>query len=205
MNAAANAVPKKIPFLKKITPKTICDNVLGIDLADRKWVETSLTSPLALYDLFGIITKTKTGHTDKGDWTAFVGQFKACDPTTGEIIAESGKAHINVLEDLVYSTLVQVQETDPKAQIHIAIRLGIKPALKGKPSQTGYEYWAERLTQTQAADDPIARLRGEVYQARLAAPAAGASSEPAPASSGASEPAPVVQNGKGGKGHHAAK
>lgn len=204
MNAAANAMPKKIPFLKKITPKTMCDDVLGIDLADRKWVETSLTSQLALYDLFGTITKTKVGHTDKGDWTAFIGRFNACDPTTGEVIAESGKAHINVLEDLVYSTLVQAQEADPKAQVHIAIRIGIKPAPKGKPSQTGYEYWAERLTQTQAADDPIARLRGEVYQARLAGPAGGTSSEGATSGAPTADSAPV-QNGKGGKGHHAAK
>lgn len=207
MNAAAKS-PAKVPFLKKITPKTMCDDVLGIELADRKWVETSLTSPLALYDLLGVISKPKVGHTDKGDWTAFIGRFHACDPETGEIRAESGKAHIPVLEDLIYSTLIQAQEVDSKAQIHIAIRIGIKPAAKGKPSQTGYEYWAERLTKTDTADDPIARLRTEVYQARLAGPAAGngpaagTSSEPAP---GATEPAPAVQNGKGGKGHHASK
>lgn len=198
MNAAAKSLAK-VPFLKKITPKTMCDDVLGIELADRKWVETSLTSPLALYDLLGVISKSKTGHTDKGDWTAFVGRFHACDPNTGEVTAESGKAHIPVLEDLVYSTLVQAQEADPKAQIHIAIRIGIKPAAKGKPSQTGYEYWAERLSKTETADDPIARLRAEVYQPRLAAPAGASSDAPA------GESAPPAQNGKGAKGHHTAK
>lgn len=205
MNAAAKSVAK-VPFLKKITPKTMCDDVLGIELADRKWVETSLTSPLALYDLLGVVSKSKTGHTDKGDWTAFVGRFHACNPSTGEVVAESGKAHIPVLEDLIYSTLVQAQEADPKAQIHVAIRIGIKPAAKGKPSQTGYEYWAERLTKTEAADDPIARLRAEVYQPRLAAPGASVEgSAPAAASEPAGNGTKGAHPAQGGKGHHAGK
>ena len=201
MNAVAS--PQKVPFLKKITPKTMCDDVLGIDLADRKWVESSLTDARPLYDLFGIISKTKTGHTDKGDWTAFVGQFKACDPSTGEVIAESGKAHINVLEDLVYSHLVQAQEVDPKAQVHIAIRIGIKPAPKGKPSQTGYEYWAERLSKTESVDDPIARLRAEVYQPRLGpadgTPKSVSATDPAPAASSESAAATGGRKDRHGK------
>lgn len=185
MNAAVEGdVIARPKFLKKITPKTITDEI-GVKMADREWVATQLKAPLALYDLFGVISNTKTGHTDKGDWVAFVGRFKAVAPNGQEF--DSGKAHIPVLEDVIYSTLAEAQEGGQKATIRVAVRIGIKPAPKDKPSATGYEYWAERLVDLKGDDDPIAMLRAEAGQRALAAP----KPDPAPAAA----PAPEAHKG----------
>ena len=163
VTSGGKARPK---FLKKITPKTVTDEV-GPDIKDREWIAVHLKGPLPLYDLYGLINRTKSGHTDKGDWLAFLGQFKAVAPSGQEF--ESGKAHIPVLEDVIYSALAQAQAENEKAAVEVAIRVGIKPAPKDKPSATGYEYFVERLIETRAENDPITRL---MLEAKGAGPAA---------------------------------
>jgi hypothetical protein len=192
MNASASAAAagNRPKFLKKITPKTITDET-GVKITDREWVALNLKAPLPLYDLFGVINRTKTGHTDKGDWLAFVGRFQAVSPD-GEVF-DSGKAHIPVLEDVIYSALTEAQESNPKAAVHIAVRIGIKPAPKDKPSATGYEYWAERLVDAQSEDDPIARLRAEAARPMLAGSAAASTT---------SEAGKTSEGGNGKKAHH---
>lgn len=166
MNAPTGAAPRG-KFLKKITPKTITDEI-GVNLGDRKWVETELKGPMPLYDLFGIVVRTKTGHTDKGDWLAFVGQFKAITADGHEF--DSGRAHIPVLEDMIYSALTSAKEDGGEgAKVEVALRIGIRPAPKGKPSATGYEYDVQRLVETRSEDDPIRRLMKEASVTTLPA------------------------------------
>jgi hypothetical protein len=194
MNTAADsAAPStrraRPKFLKKITPKTVTDEV-GINLGDREWVILNVKAPVVLYDLYGTINRIKTGHTDKGDWTAFVGRFQAVTPDGREF--DSGKTHIPVLEDLLYSALTSAQETDPKAAIEIALRVSVKPAPKEKPSATGYEYDVQRLIEARNESDPIARLRAEANSNLLPGPAdSTSSSSPAPANGGVSAGAPA--------------
>lgn len=176
MNAAASGTQApsssavKSTFLKKITPSTItkaCD----IDLL-------GLPRPVpaqALYDLFGIVNGSKRGQTALGSWLAFTGRFKAVVPT-GEVFI-SGKTHIPVLEDMIYSVLIEAQQLDEKASVEIALRIGIKPAQKGKPSATGYEYDVQRLVERESESDPIARLQAEASRAMAALPAPAAEKE----------------------------
>jgi hypothetical protein len=189
MNAAADSAPgtarrARPKFLKKITPKTVTDEV-GINLGDREWVILNVKAPMVLYDLYGTINRIKTGHTDKGDWTAFVGRFQAVTPDGREF--DSGKTHIPILEDILYSALTAAQETDPKAAIEIAIRVSVKPAPKEKPSATGYEYDVQRLIDARNEADPIARLRAEASANLLTGPTASAlASDTSTAANGAS-------------------
>jgi len=199
MNAVADSAPStarraRPKFLKKITPKTVTDEV-GINLGDREWVILNVKAPLVLYDLYGTINRIKTGHTDKGDWTAFVGRFQAVTPDGREF--DSGKTHIPVLEDILYSALTAAQETDPKAAIEIAIRVSVKPAPKEKPSATGYEYDVQRLIDARNEADPIARLRAEANANLLTGPslAGGTSaSDTSTASNGASAAASTMSS-----------
>lgn len=125
-------------MLRKITPSTVTTEV-GINLMQLQ----RPVQPQALYDLFGVVARTKQGQTDKGPWLAFLGEFEAVTPD-GEIF-QSGKTHIPVLEDLLYASLMQAQEKDPKATLQIAIRVGIKTAPANKPSATGYEFEVQNL------------------------------------------------------------
>lgn len=175
MNATASAPRARARFLKKITPKTITDEV-GPQIGDREWVALNLKTAYPLYDLYGVISRTKSGHTDKGDWLAFLGQFKAVTPDGQQF--DSGKAHIPVLEDVIYSALSQAQDANEKASVEVALRIGIKPAPKEKPSATGYEYYAERLVDARPENDPISRL---MHEAKAGFPALEAPASQVPA------------------------
>lgn len=172
MNAPASA----IPFLKKITPKTVTEAV-GIDLL-------SLPRPVqgrVLYDLFGTISGYKQKADDKsekGMWTQFLGRFQAVTPD-GEVF-DSGKTHIPVLEDIILATFMSAKESNPRTSMEVALRISIKPAPVGKPSMTGYEYDVQRLiAQSPSESDPIARLRAEAAKQQAALPGPSAYAAPA--------------------------
>jgi hypothetical protein len=186
MNTVAKTAA--IPFLKKITPKTVTEAI-------GKIVLTEMNRPVkaqVLYDLFGIVNGVKQKADDKsekGVWTQFKGQFRAVytDPETGEVFQfESGATHIPMLEDVIHSTLLSAKEQDQRAQLEIAVRVAITPAKPGKPSMTGYEYDVQRLLpQRDDVKDPIAQLIAESAKAnppRLAAPASPQPPPPTPES-----------------------
>lgn len=162
---------KAAKLLRKITPSTVTSE-LGVNLL-------ALQRPVpaqVLYDLFGVVARTKQGQTDKGPWLAFLGEFEAVTPD-GEIFL-SGKTHIPVLEDMLYSTLMQAQAKDPKATVQIALRIGLKPAPTTKPSATGYEFDVQSLVPaaTNSAITALKQLASQ-HAAALPAPAAGVSKD----------------------------
>jgi len=165
MNAQAGSV---VPYLRKITPKTVCEK-LGIDLLNlQRPVE-----PRVLYDLFGTVTRSalKTDKTgEKQPSIQFSGRFQAVSPD-GEVF-DSGVAYIPIMDNVLDAALKEAQSRDPKAQIGIALRVAIVTAPSGKPSATGYEFDVQRLIPTeQSADDPIMRLRAEAAKHAPALPA----------------------------------
>lgn len=159
-----NQVPVSVAnFLRKISPKTVMEK-LGVNLL-------ALPRPVqarVLYDLFGVTNRVKQGTTDKGEWVAFLGEFEAVTPE-GEIF-QSGRAHIPVLEDMLFAALAKAQEADPKASIQVALRVSIVPAPVTKPSATGYEYEVQSIVPPQQSN-AIAALKQMAAQHRLAAPA----------------------------------
>jgi hypothetical protein len=70
-------------LLKKISPATVCPNLLkrlDVDGAPKEVI---------LYDVFGITNSFKTGTSDKGSWLQFKGQFEAIT-TDGEVFGAGG-------------------------------------------------------------------------------------------------------------------
>lgn len=172
--APAAAPAKTAKFLRKLSPKTICDEV-GLDLG--KLGDTRPVAARVLYDLFGVTNRVKQGTTDKGAWVAFQGEFEAVTPD-GEIFS-SGRAHIPVVEDMLFGALSAAQAEDAKARVEIAVRVSIKPAPSGKPSATGYEYDVQNLIPTKPSN-AIANMRAIAAQSAPALPAPTPKAGPAP-------------------------
>lgn len=210
MNATAKSVAKTaaIPFLKKITPKTVTEAV-GFNLL----TQNRPVPPRHLYDLFGVVSGVKQKadeKNEKGVWTQFKGQFRAVlppDPETGEILQfESGAAHIPMLEDMIFSAFQSAKANDDRAQVHIALRIAIVTAPDTKPSMTGYEFNVQRLIPAEdQAEDPIVRLMRASAEANKPAqitqdkPAAGTASTQA-ATAAAAAPDAKAPHHKGAQG-----
>lgn len=166
-------MPNKM--LKKITPKTISESVAHPYNLLELPRPNGYVEDRHLYDLFGVVNRTRQGNTDKGPWTQFKGRFQAVTPD-GEVF-DSGACHIpgGTVEDMLF---VALDEARAKANggavtIEIALRIMIKRAPPGKPSATGYVYDVQPIIQRElAADDPIARMREQAAKLALPAPEA---------------------------------
>lgn len=170
MNSAPAAV---IPFVRKITPKSVSE-ILKLNLLQ-------LPRPVVgrnLYDLFGLVigaTIKPDRSGTKADSVQFKGQFQAVDCETGEVLCESGIMYIPIMDSVLYSSIRDALEKDPKARIAIAFRIALKTAPADKPSMTGYEFDVQRLIpQAHTPDDPISQLKAlaKSTQLALAAPPA---------------------------------
>jgi len=144
-------------LLKKIAPATVA-------AAEGTSVNPDMPQPLkhekVLYDLFGIAVKTKTGTTNLGDWTCFIGQFEAVTPE-GTVYSAPRTFVPQPFEDMLFSQLQTAQEADAKATVRFAIRVAVVPPTKGKPSSVGYEYKVTPLIDARD-NNPLAQLREEV-------------------------------------------
>lgn len=154
-------------LLRKISPASIMNETGGsIPRLDQKDGPTEF----ALYNVYGIASKLRTGITDKGPWTSFKGQFEAVTPD-GETFV-SGQVFLpQPFEDMLMSSLQQAQQQDDKASVQFAVRVFCVPPQKGKPSATGYEYRCESLIES-VETSPLADLRTKVQERvkALAAP-----------------------------------
>lgn len=200
----ASSAPSRPKFLRKITPKTVSEEV-GINLL-------ALARPVEareLYKLYARIASTKMTTTTLGESMGFLGDFRAVTPDGKRFM--SGKAYIPVMDSVLYSALCNAQDADaggdPKAVLQTAVSIGIKPAPANKPSMTGYEFDVQILTEPNE-DDPLERLERDTQakQLALAGPAAGTSTESNGATSGAPlADAPSSPPSHRGKGQHAGK
>jgi hypothetical protein len=161
---------QRAQLIKKITASVITGGQVNPDMP------SPIKEARDLFDLFGIAVKTRAGHTDKGDWLQFIGQFEAVTPD-GEIYS-SPRCHIpQPFEDMLFSQLQMAQERDPKATVTFAVRVSVVPPTKGKPSAVGYEYRVTPLIDSEAESNPLTLLRQQVAKAGMPAlkgPSAGA-------------------------------
>ena len=157
------SAPAKL--LRKISPATVAvEKLIRLD--------TPGAAPeVVLYDVFGIITKTKNGHTDKGDWIAFVGDIEAITPE-GEVFRAPRVFLAQPMEDMLFTALMTAQEQDAGATVQFAARVSIVKPTPGKPSMTGYEYRVTPLVQAEDTN-PMKTLREQATAAvkLLSAPA----------------------------------
>lgn len=175
MNAQPTARATPTPFLRKITPKTVCD-ARGIDLLSLP----RPVKPQVLYDLYGEIRshniKPDKSNLGRGDSINFVGRFKAEAPPDADGVVEcwlSGSTYIPVLDEIILQELQAIHAQAEKDEITapallIALRVAIKTAPTGKASATGYEYDVQRLMEAPPhQNDPIEIMRSTVQQLRL--------------------------------------
>lgn len=146
-------------LLRKISPATVYGELQRLDIP-------GAPEEVTLYNVYGIANKVRTGHTDKGDWVSFKGQFEAMKPD-GELFM-SGQVFLpQPFEDMLFSQLTQAQQQDEKASVQFAVRVFCVAPKKGKPSATGYEYRCEPLIES-SETSPILSLREQV-QAKMKA------------------------------------
>ena len=118
-------------LVKKISTATVYGKITNEDKV----------KPKALYRVFGLAAGTKTGSTQFGDWSCFVGEFQAVNLETGEIF-NSGKCFLpEIVESGILAQLSQAEG------VKFAFEIGIKP---NEDLGIGYEYTAKSLLQPQA-------------------------------------------------------
>ncbi len=128
-------------------------------------------SEKTLYDIYGVAHKTKTGHTDYGDWTAFKGEFEAITPD-GEIF-RSGTCHLQEpFQEMLLAALSDAQSSNENGEgtVQFACRVSIVAPRKGKASSTGYEYRVTPLVEARDSSVMLS-LREQAQKAALALPA----------------------------------
>ena len=137
-------------LIRKISAKSICGKVE---------VPKKAT---ALFVVFGIATKTRSGQSDYGPWTALVGQFEATNIETGEI---SQAPQCFLPEPMNEMIANQLDETDDEGNritnsVQFSVEVGVKPA----DNAVGYEYTTKTVVESDAAD-PLAALRDQSAKA----------------------------------------
>lgn len=161
---SVSAPASPVPYVRKITPKTVSP-YLGIDLLTLP----RPVQPRVLYDLYGMVfsavIKPDRSGQGRADSIQFKGQFEAINPATGEVICESGVAYIPVMDAILFSALESAKKRDDKAEIALAIRIGLTTAPIGKVSATGYEFDVQKLLSSEHKEDSaLERLKALVRQ-----------------------------------------
>lgn len=131
-------------LVKKISVKTVFGNIDVRKLSD---------SPIAIMRIIGVATKIKSGESEFGQWTAFLGQFKATNLQTNEVFA-SGKCFLPPQA----SEILEGQFDDEHSRIEFAFDISAKYS---EDSTVKYEYIVEPLFKP-AENDPIALLESKL-------------------------------------------
>lgn len=153
-------------IMRKLSAPTVVD-------MDKLSEKTPIKVRTPLFEVYGIIASRKHKVSDYGESFAFNGQFEAVVVTeefalagdTVGSVKRAGKAFFpKHLEELICAQFPD----EGRADIQLAVRIGVDPAPKGKPSQTGYVWYVESLIPP-SASSAVAMLRTSV-QAQLPAP-----------------------------------
>lgn len=150
-------------LIRKLTAKSVCGKI------------EKPTKITRLFSVFGIATKTKTGSSDYGTWTALVGRFEAINIATGEVFEAPQCFLPEPLNTMIAEALDEVEETEDddgnvttervNKSLGFSVEIGIKPS----DVPIGYEYTTKENVKADV-DDPLAALR-ETTQKTLPAPA----------------------------------
>ena len=133
-------------LIRKISAKSVCGKIEVPKKATR------------LFSVFGQATKTKSGTTDYGAWTALVGRFEAVNIETGEVFQAPQCFLPEPLNTMIAEAL---QETDEDGnRVNDAIGFSVEVGVKPSDVPIGYEYTTKENVKADTAD-PLAALREE--------------------------------------------
>lgn len=114
---------------------------------------------LPLFTVFGVLTGSRSGEGERGEWTALHGKFGAIRASDGEEFASS-RAYLPVAVTAhAVAALAELAAKNPegKPELRFAYKL---IAVKDSKQAVGYSYQTEVLIQ--GANDPLALLRAEI-------------------------------------------
>lgn len=140
-------------ILSKISFKTVCGKVNRREL-------TADGSPKLVMRVLGQANGIKTGNTDFGEFTAFVGSFEVTNVETGEI-SRSGKMFLPMAAEVMLAGAL-AGSTGP---VGFGFDIGVREA----DNQIGYEYTAESIFDV-AETDPIEQMKKDMTAKALPAP-----------------------------------
>ena len=99
--------------------------------------------------VYGKARGIKTGQTQYGTWTAFIGSFRAVNLATGESFASSKIFLPNQAEEMLLGVLGDNEVVD------FGFDIGV---MENDASATGYEFTVKPLLQPKEEDDPLAEM-----------------------------------------------
>lgn len=176
-------------LLKKITVKTVRGKKFeGFDKADAIGTEKTLMTVYGRVDSM-VDGKFTMPNGDVSEFTKFKGSFAAIDDNGVE-----SRAGLMILPDVAQDLLTGMLGAEGVSSINFGFRINVRK----NETPIGYEYTAEPLFESDAAD-PLTAIRASLPAGVLPAPAA-PTAFPAPASAPpATEPAkaPGKRNSKG--------
>lgn len=176
-----------VELLKKLVAKDIVKRNQMVYQKDDNGVVID-PSPRPLYRVFGQVRDTKTGISNFGEWTAFIGSFEAVRHSDHSRF-QSATLHLqNPAEGLLLDhfhklrkeALEQAKKTNPNATatdfpvtIIFAFDIGCQPSRKWVAEDVGnsYEYTVRTVFESDTTD-PLTALRAQALKTlpRLAAP-----------------------------------
>ena len=131
-------------LIKKITTKTVCGDIkkLAKPLKDGEGMD--------LVRVFGVARDIKTGESDYGPWTKFLGNFQAINIVSGEEF----KSTACMLPDTASELLEAALQNEGVNEVNFAFDISIK----GDSNSTiGYQYVCSPLLEDNDSD-PLAKL-----------------------------------------------
>lgn len=136
-------------LIRKISSKSVCGKMEAPKKATR------------LFSVFGHATKTKTGSTDYGTWTALVGRFEAINIATGEVFQSPQCFLPEPLNTMIAEALEEVEIIDEKeVRVNTSIGFSVEVGIKPSDVPIGYEYTTKENVKADTAD-PLKTLREE--------------------------------------------
>lgn len=120
--------------------------------------------PLALLDVFGVVTRAKPGVSTLGEYVKFMGQFKGINLVTKEEFTAPVVILPKFLEEQLYAVMPSDGE---KADIQFGFRISAK---FDKKAATKYSYTAQSLLKP-AENDALSMLEAQIGETVKALPA----------------------------------
>lgn len=119
------------------------------------------TEKTPLFRVLGIASGSKTGESNYGPWTSFVGQFRAIRNSDGEVF-QAGQCF---LPAMATNLMLPVVEQHGSTGVEFAFDVGVVPA----STAIGYEYFAEPIVES-GETDALAALQKKVDMRALPSP-----------------------------------
>ena len=135
--------------VKKISVKTVCGAIKRPEVGGKPW---------NIMRVLGVADALNTGTSQYGDWVALLGQFKATDIATGEIVYSGVCLLPEVAVSMIATKVKELISSGQGGGVEFACEIIVTPDQDpAKPTVQGYSYAVEWIGTT-GRTDPLASL-----------------------------------------------